>query len=373
MATLTKVSVNGQVYDLGGSGGGSSMIEITYSELKSLVDSASLVPETKYRITDYVSTFKSWQSANHQFDIVVEAITENSLSHEAKALLHEGDSYFSDSITSWQIWYTLNNDSGRHFNQASPTGKGFIYRMIDENGNEAPFDFKNALFPLSNEELKDISSSTGTLYFYLFSFYTDLKAQSSIQDASILNRAFVNKISVAGAANPKRIILAISKYSLEIITPTLKSCISGNIVSLATGRELYILCKATTGGINNNIINEGIRADSVLISLDNNKIIDFDLHGGSNLLIESCVLVAADLKFLFEPASGGLDFKHICIQADAGTVINFSEGPLAYFNINVSKKGDSPLELSSLEQKEVFAKWDSSSNSWITKVIDPYT
>ena len=59
MATLTKVSVNGQVYDLGGSGGGSSMIEITYSELKSLVDSASLVPETKYRITDYVSTFKS--------------------------------------------------------------------------------------------------------------------------------------------------------------------------------------------------------------------------------------------------------------------------------------------------------------------------
>ena len=79
MGTIKKINVNGIEYDLAGSGG--AMINVTYSELVSLIGSSSLVQGNKYRITDYVTEFKSWKSAGHQFDIVVEAITEDRIRH----------------------------------------------------------------------------------------------------------------------------------------------------------------------------------------------------------------------------------------------------------------------------------------------------
>ena len=186
MATLTKVSVNGQVYDLGGSGGGSSMIEITYAELKSLVDSASLVPGTKYRITDYTAVFKTIKSAGHYFDIVVQALSESELSEKCSAMQHEGDEYFNKcKLDCWTVYYSIENDTTR-FLEASTSGKGFIYRIIDEYNNDVCFDFKNALFTLSAEECSFIPSST-SLDFYLFSHVKDFTSQSSIEDLSTIS------------------------------------------------------------------------------------------------------------------------------------------------------------------------------------------
>ena len=94
----------------------STMVEITYDKLKSLRDNSKLVPGQQYRITDYITTTsqKYTYSAEHQFDIIVTALNENTLSEEAKAIQHEGDDYFANSnLSAWKIWYCLDNDTNR--------------------------------------------------------------------------------------------------------------------------------------------------------------------------------------------------------------------------------------------------------------------
>ena len=99
---------------------GSSVAEltknITYSDLKTLRDNNELIPGQKYRITDYVTTSsqKNTTSAGYQFDIIVEALSENVLNETASACLHEGDTYFEDStLEAWELKYCLDNDTSR--------------------------------------------------------------------------------------------------------------------------------------------------------------------------------------------------------------------------------------------------------------------
>ena len=122
-----------------------SQISLTWSELKELQNSGELVPGCVYRITDYVATTTdvNTRSANHPFDIITKAIDECTLSEECLAALHHGDTYFANSnLAAWKIWYRLDNDTAT-FDWADPmNGKGVIYRMIDEFGNDIGYDFK---------------------------------------------------------------------------------------------------------------------------------------------------------------------------------------------------------------------------------------
>ena len=149
-------TVNGE--SLVGSGniniaGGSSLVSILYDELVNLRDNNGLIPGTWYRITDYNTTVGSGEYlintsvAGHQFDVLVLATSENTLSEEAKAIKHDGDEYFSTSnLDAWKIWYSLDNNTNRFEWADTTNGKGVIYRMIDEYGNDCPYDFKNMLF-----------------------------------------------------------------------------------------------------------------------------------------------------------------------------------------------------------------------------------
>ena len=123
-------------------------IEVTWAELKTLRDSNSLVKGVQYRITDYVTTTAqtNTESANHAFDLIVFADSTNTINENARAIQHNGDSYFHEAkLNAWKIKYSLDNDSSR-FAWASPTGKGVIWFMQDEHGNVAPYDFKNIKF-----------------------------------------------------------------------------------------------------------------------------------------------------------------------------------------------------------------------------------
>ena len=125
------------------------LIETTYANLKSLRDNYQLKPGMWYRITDYSCTTSTsnTSSAGHQFDIIVLATDANKLSEEARAIQHSGDTYFANNnLAAWKIWYCLDNSSTRFEWADSTNGKGVIYRMIDEFGNDCPYDFKNILF-----------------------------------------------------------------------------------------------------------------------------------------------------------------------------------------------------------------------------------
>ena len=124
------------------------MVETTHAELLTLRNSSQLVPGMQYRITDYVATTKqsNTKSANHPFDIIVTADDEKTLNEVARAIRHEGDTYFANcKLEAWKIWYCLDNDTNRFAWADSTDGKGVIYRMIDEWDNDVPYDFKGIL------------------------------------------------------------------------------------------------------------------------------------------------------------------------------------------------------------------------------------
>lgn len=146
-------------------GGVAELLQVTtYSELKTLRDSGSLMPGMWYRMTDYSTTTNqdSTQSAGHAFDVLVMALDELTLSEECKACRREGDEYFAGSnLGGWRLWYTLDNDTSRFAWADEANGKGVVYRMIDENGNDCPYDFKNI-------QMRNPLDSTDEKYYYTF-------------------------------------------------------------------------------------------------------------------------------------------------------------------------------------------------------------
>jgi hypothetical protein len=84
----------------------------SYATMKEMQQLGKLIPGQLYRITDYVTTTTqaNTQSAGHQFDIMVVALNETTLSEEAWAIQHDGDTYFKDSrLEAWQLKYRLDN------------------------------------------------------------------------------------------------------------------------------------------------------------------------------------------------------------------------------------------------------------------------
>lgn len=225
---------------------------ILYDDLVALRNAGQLKPGMFYRITDYVTTTTGQTrggvtiSAGHQFDIIVMALDGHTLSEEAKACVHEGDTYFTDNganLAAWKIWYCLDNDTerfewtekdGNGFAVLKNTrnenkgyengrilslikyeepifvegeemvayhdgwdgllnvssngsiytedgdlicdyieihGKGVIYRMIDEHGNDCPYDFKNILFLRGKYEEGALGQQDdGDYYVYCYTF-----------------------------------------------------------------------------------------------------------------------------------------------------------------------------------------------------------
>ena len=137
-------------------------INTTWQDLRALKNNSTLVPGQKYRITDYATSTRrsDTQSAGHPFDIIVTAVSASELAAEASAAPRSGNSYFANAdLGKWRLWYSLENDTNR-FDWATSDGKGVVYRMIDEFGNDCPYDFKNIQFA------KPLDSTT--VYCYTF-------------------------------------------------------------------------------------------------------------------------------------------------------------------------------------------------------------
>ncbi len=116
---------------------------ITWAELKSRRDNGQLVPGQFYRITDYqcTTTQQDTQSAGHQFDIIVQALSENTLSENAKADYHKEDTYFcsmiskkisSSNIISEQVETPIEEDQVEWLYKMYEDGAKFSYTGEEE-------------------------------------------------------------------------------------------------------------------------------------------------------------------------------------------------------------------------------------------------
>ena len=101
-----------------------NMIETTWANLVSLRDNSQLIKGAWYRIIDYnfITSKINVHSGNHQFDIIVLAISESMLSETAYAAAHAGDTYFKREVSSGGIeWlYTLYADNYANIYDSDP-------------------------------------------------------------------------------------------------------------------------------------------------------------------------------------------------------------------------------------------------------------
>lgn len=108
--------------------------EVTYEELSTLIQSNKLIPGSLYRMTDYQTVTDSTNNQVsvewHKFDLVIRALSSNTISRNCSAI-----SEYYPKASEWNIVYSMDNSV-----QGS---KGIILAMTDENDNYAPYDFKS--------------------------------------------------------------------------------------------------------------------------------------------------------------------------------------------------------------------------------------
>ena len=170
---------------------GASTINLSYLELVELRENSRLIPGCRYRITDYVTTTSqpNTQSAGHQFDIIVEATSEITLSENAKAVLNENGGYFDDvNLDAWEIKYCLENNPDRFAWADTENGKGVIYYMKDEWNNEAPYDFKNIKFYREEQDK----------YFFTFSWINN---NDEVEDLTLRQDLLSDEMIAYGTHN----------------------------------------------------------------------------------------------------------------------------------------------------------------------------
>lgn len=157
-------------------------INITYRELVKKRNAKLLIPGVYYRIIDYDTIAEGsdnkgavWKSAMHPFDIIIQAIDNSTLSHQAKAAKSKRDTtnYFdANDLAGWQLWYDLDNNDKYYW--AREDAKGIIYRMIDSNNNDLCYDFKNIMFKRYICEFCYISPSSAPDEHAYFFYDADL-------------------------------------------------------------------------------------------------------------------------------------------------------------------------------------------------------
>lgn len=148
------------------------IIPITWHELYSLLHTNAASKGQLYCIYDY-QTFTNEnstdiQSAFHRFDLIVLATRGDTL--DCKAMAVPDDNYWNNSdLTKWQIWYDIENNTSK-YEWANSDGCGVIYRMIDEYGNDCPYDFKNITYkmPLTDGVYDERGTDT---WVYTFNAY----------------------------------------------------------------------------------------------------------------------------------------------------------------------------------------------------------
>ena len=209
-----------------------NLIQLTYDELKTLRDNSQLISGQYYRITDYDAepqTNSTTHSGRHAFDILVTAISNNMLSYKAEALHHTGDTYFEHcDLSKWELRYSLDLID---FRCIYATKKGQILWMKDEWNNEAPFDFKNILFPV-------LVDSSG----YAYSSWSDWSSYA----ANIQARYMLNAHDIQANEN----------YDASVLTYVIGDIIEGATIE-----------------VNN------VKSESHTVSFNR----DFDTSGGSEL------------------------------------------------------------------------------------------
>lgn len=273
MSYIDKVQVGGVSYDIHGVGEGADVTETTYAELKQMRDQGTLSKGSLYRITDYetVVSRTDVRSAGHPFDVIVLATSEQALNENAWACQRDGDTYFAGKrLEAWELKYSVDNNNSLLAFADTANGKGVIYHMKDENGNECDYDFKNVMFAGAGRFIGTFNMIS-TQYYYTFN-RTYLNAQWDMSNDSHPCRNNVIE------GQKRNWILAIGGGSTDFSRNQGNKILGGSLNIIMSGSN-NVIRNGTSCGITGNYSNIQESTDceiagdyNTIISGENNKI-----------------------------------------------------------------------------------------------------
>lgn len=156
----------------------SDVLSVNYETLCNLKDTGKLITGKTYCLTDYyvgngtAVNYKEYQLKGDKipkFNILITALSPNTLSEHCKTISQ------SNTKKDYEIWYCLKDEDER-FDYPDIFERGIIYRMIDENNNDFPYDFKSVLI---DREYTFTVDSDNTYYF------SNIKVEQNIVDEKI--------------------------------------------------------------------------------------------------------------------------------------------------------------------------------------------
>lgn len=133
-----------------------NIVKVTYAELAALGAAKKFDTKVIYQLTDFTIS-NNWEenkgvklaSLNHLYDILIAPISNEYLSANCAATMHDGETYFTEiELSQWKIKYGCIYSFILPFfyniNKGNP--KGTIFELTDESNNTCNFDFKNITF-----------------------------------------------------------------------------------------------------------------------------------------------------------------------------------------------------------------------------------
>lgn len=210
----------------------SDIVDITYEELVTLIDSTSLSTATRYRITDFQNEWELtteedvidedeqavdengdplWQDEDETIPVIavhknthpliVSAITTSKLSgtgtfDDNREWKVEYDPYYNETLS-----INRYDESGNFIETVELTAKGRITRLTDEKGNSCNYDFKHLRFKITEDGVDK--------WIYTF--------RNGEEDLSLTDTC-------------KNNVLTVNNYEIKSETVTVRD--NGNIVTL---------------------------------------------------------------------------------------------------------------------------------------------
>lgn len=119
---------------------------VTYQEFKELCDNNNLAAD-EYCIKNIktTSTHPDTTVIENEYKFIVKTLSSNSYNPEVLKVFKKIGPYTYEIKDDLKVWYDINNDTSK-YSWADPNGTGVIYRMIDKNGNDCPYDFQSIKF-----------------------------------------------------------------------------------------------------------------------------------------------------------------------------------------------------------------------------------
>ncbi len=138
-----------------------TMQEVTYGELRTLIDNSRLIPGMQYRITDYTNKFNNIYNktfAGNKFDIIVVADSTDTLNKNARACHHDFENELKDLV-----------NKEININAYPVTFGDFYNKYYKLNNNDRLDIISNIIYGNENPDNKEIY----TIYYKIYNEIID--------------------------------------------------------------------------------------------------------------------------------------------------------------------------------------------------------